>query len=98
MFLYLSVPNISETPTFSEALKAGKVVTLKSINTLVSCLASPYISAQSLANYNKHRTHVQMIDDLEAVKGSIDFYDHFGTLVERHVVLPFQWPLITLCI
>lgn len=71
-----------QTPTFSEALKAGKVVTLKSINTLVSCLASPYISAQSLANYNKHRTHVQMIDDLEAVKGSIDFYDHFGTLVE----------------
>ena len=71
-----------QTPTFSEALKAGEVVTLKSINTLVTCLASPYISAESLVNYNKHKTHVTMIDDLEAVKGSIDFFDHFGTLVE----------------
>lgn len=71
-----------QTPTFSEALKAGKVVTLGTIKTLVTCLASPFISAQSLANYNIHETHVQMIDDLDAVKGSIDLYDHFGILVE----------------
>lgn len=72
----------SQAPTFTEALKAGDVVTLKSINTLVSSLASPYISATSLENYKTHTTYVEAIDDIEAVKGTIDFYDHFNTLVE----------------
>lgn len=71
-----------QTSTFSEAIKAGRVVTLDSIKTLVNCLASPYVSAKSLDNYKIHKTHVQMIDDLEVVKGSIDFYDNFRKLIE----------------
>lgn len=71
-----------QTPTFNEALKAGKVVTLTKINTLVSSLASPYISQQSLLNYKLHPTTACMVDDKEALAGSIDFFDRIGELVE----------------
>lgn len=71
-----------QTPTFNEALKAGKVVVLDKIETLVSCLASPYISQKSLENYKNHPTTACMVDDLEALAGAVDFYDAFRDLVE----------------
>lgn len=76
------VVETAQAPTFSTSVKAGKVIKLDSVNTIATTLASPYISEKSLLNYNSHATRVQVIDDLEAVKGTIDYYDHFGTLVE----------------
>lgn len=72
----------SQAPTFLAALLANKVVHLKSINTLATSLASPYISQQSLDNYDTHHTIVAVVDDLDAVRGAVDFYDTFNVLVE----------------
>ncbi|KAK6459652.1 tryptophan synthase beta subunit-like PLP-dependent enzyme [Scheffersomyces xylosifermentans] len=71
-----------QTPTFKVAVEAGKVVHLNEINTLSTSLGSPYVSEKSLSNYKSHKTSLEVIDDLDAVKGMIDFYDLTGNLTE----------------
>lgn len=72
----------TQAPTFLAALLANKVVHLKSVKTLATSLASPYISQQSLDNYDSHQTVVAVVDDMDAVQGAVDFYDTFKVLVE----------------
>ncbi|ODV79298.1 tryptophan synthase beta subunit-like PLP-dependent enzyme [Suhomyces tanzawaensis NRRL Y-17324] len=82
----LSVPVLAvettQTNCFSSALDAGKVVRLANIKTLATSLGSPYISQKSLDNHASYPTTVKVIDDLDAVQGVIDHFDHTGSLVE----------------
>lgn len=71
-----------QAATFHEAVKEGKVVHLRKVQTLATSLASPYLSAKALANYIDHPTALAEIDDLDAVKGVVDLYDHLGYMVE----------------
>lgn len=49
---------------------------------MATSLASPYLSSKALANYIERPTVLAEIDDLDAVKGVVDVYDHFGYMVE----------------
>ncbi|KAL6024086.1 catabolic L-serine/threonine dehydratase [Candidozyma auris] len=71
-----------QTNSFSEAVKANKVVTLHKIETIVTSLAAPAISTTTLEYSKVHPTFVEQVDDLEAVKGSLDYYDRLGALIE----------------
>lgn len=71
-----------QAATFHEAVKEGKVVHLQKVQTLATSLASPYLSSKALANYIERPTVLAEIDDLDAVKGVVDVYDHFGYMVE----------------
>lgn len=71
-----------QTPAFGEALKAGRVVTLEKLDTIVNCLAAPSVSETSLENSKIYPTFGKQIDDLEALAGTVDYYDKVGGLVE----------------
>lgn len=72
----------SQAPTFHESHKAGKIVHLESVSTLASSLGSPYLSQKSLQNSQEHPTSLLLLDDKDALQGTIDLYDNFGILVE----------------
>ncbi|KAI5952616.1 hypothetical protein KGF54_003483 [Candida jiufengensis] len=71
-----------QAPTFHETVKQDKSITLSSIKTLASSLGSPYLSPKAFENYKNHPTKLGLIDDLDALKGSIDLYDKFGIITE----------------
>lgn len=74
-----------QAPTFTETIKAGKIITLNSVKSLATSLACSYVSKQSLSYYQDqlhNKTYVESVDDLDAVKGSIDYYEHFNKAVE----------------
>lgn len=71
-----------QTPALGEALKAGKVVILDKLDTIVNCLAAPAVSATALENSKNRATFYSQIDDLEAVAGTVDYYNKLGGLVE----------------
>lgn len=71
-----------QTPTFSRAVENGKVVTLSTIKTTTTSLASPYLSQQALENYREGKTVVKMVDDLEAKSAAEKYHEMFGKKVE----------------
>lgn len=71
-----------QTASFDAAIKANEIVALPKIETLVTTLGSPYVATQTLANYKSHKTSVRLMDDLEAVEGTIEYFDKYGVLVE----------------
>lgn len=71
-----------QTPTFSRAVENGKVVTLSSIKTTTTSLASPYLSQKALENYREGRTVLKMVDDLEAKSAAEKYHELFGKKVE----------------
>ncbi|ABN64598.2 predicted protein [Scheffersomyces stipitis CBS 6054] len=81
-----NVPVISiethQAPTFQVSLEAGELTHLKTINTISTSLGSPYISQASLDNYKSHSTFHEVIDDVEAARGVVDFYDVSQTFTE----------------
>lgn len=76
------VVETNQTASFDAAVKADKVVVLPKIETIVTTLGSPFVSAQSLINYRSHPTTVRLLDDVDAAKGTVDYFDKYGTLVE----------------
>lgn len=72
----------NQTASFAAAVKADKVVTLPKIETLTNSLGSPFVAEQTLANYKSHPTIVRLLDDTDAVKGALDYYDQYGAMVE----------------
>ncbi|CAD1811326.1 Pyridoxal-phosphate dependent enzyme family protein [Candida parapsilosis] len=72
----------AQAPTFHETVEADKITHLKTVKTIASSLGSPYLSAKSFENYKSHPTHLGLIDDLDAVQGSIDLFEKFNYLVE----------------
>lgn len=75
-----------QAPTLTSAVKAGEVVTLKSVKSLATSLACSYLAQESFDNFhnpNINKSYVESIDDMEAVKGSINYYNNFdGRIVE----------------
>lgn len=76
------VVETKQAPTMAEAIKADKVRTLASVNTLATSLASPYLTLQGLQEYRKGTTVHTLIDDLEAIAGTLHFYDTFNKIIE----------------
>lgn len=74
-----------QAPTLSAAAKAGTVVTLESVKSLATSLACSYVSPETLALYQDQRvnkSHLHAIDDLEAVKATLAYYNEFARCVE----------------
>lgn len=72
-----------QAPTFSSAIAANQVVMLESVKSMATSLACSYLTQQSLDYYNASaNTHVEVIDDVDAVQGSVDFFRRFGVAVE----------------
>ncbi|CCG23639.1 Cha1 protein [Candida orthopsilosis Co 90-125] len=72
----------AQAPTFNETIKADKIIHLKTVKTIASSLGSPYLAANSFENYKTHPTYLGLVDDLDAVQGTIDLYDRFNYIVE----------------
>lgn len=72
----------NQTASFDAAVKANEVVVLPKIETLTSSLGSPYVAAQTFANYKSHPTTVRLLDDVDAAGGSVEYFDKYDTLVE----------------
>lgn len=71
-----------QAPTFHKSVEADKIVHLDNITTLATSLASPYLSEKSLQNFKTHPTSLLLLDDKDALQGTLDLYDNFGILVE----------------
>lgn len=74
-----------QAPTCTETIKADKLITLNSVNSVATSLACSYLSSVSLDYYKDHskiKTFVESIDDIESIKGSVDYYNDFGNIVE----------------
>ncbi|WPK26198.1 hypothetical protein PUMCH_003546 [Australozyma saopauloensis] len=74
-----------QAPTLTAAVNAGSVVRLDSVKSLATSLACSYVSPETLALYQDQTTnksYLHTIDDLEAVKGTVSYYNQFGTIVE----------------
>lgn len=77
----------NQAPTMAATLKAGKVFTLDSVNSVATSLACSYLSPKSLKNFQlKNESGIESIlatiDDLESVKALVEFYNHTGIVVE----------------
>lgn len=76
------VVETNQTPTFYQSVRAGEPVVLPKVETLSTSLGSPYISDKTWEFFQSHRTFVETLDDLDAVQGTIDYYDDFGAFIE----------------
>lgn len=75
----------NEAPTFRETIKANKIITLNSVKSVASSLACSHLNTKSLEYYHDNsviKTHYHPITDNDAIKGSVQYYDIFGTVVE----------------
>lgn len=76
-----------QAPTFVETIKRKEIFTLNSVKSMATSLACSYLSEQSLSNYlnqtkNGITTKIESIDDLDAIKASVQFYDIFKIPIE----------------
>ncbi|ODV77134.1 putative catabolic L-serine/threonine dehydratase [Suhomyces tanzawaensis NRRL Y-17324] len=75
----------NQAPTLAESLKADKLITLNSVNSLATSLACSYTTQQTLLNYKDTSvvsTKLELIDDLDAIRACVDFERDFGKVVE----------------
>ncbi|ABN64777.2 predicted protein [Scheffersomyces stipitis CBS 6054] len=76
----------NEAPTLAESVRANKLITLKSVKSLATSLACSYTTSQSLSNYKTVEdgitTKLELIDDVDALRGCVQYYDNFGKVVE----------------
>lgn len=75
----------AQAPTLFESLKADKLITLSSVNSMATSLACSHTTAQTLVNFHDHTnvtTNLELIDDLDALKACIEYYDAFDKIVE----------------
>lgn len=85
MTLDVILVECNEAPTFSETIKANKIVTLNSVKSVATSLACSHLNNKSLEYYHNNsiiKTHYHPITDNDAIRGSVQFYDTFGTVVE----------------
>lgn len=74
-----------QAPTMSASVKAGTVIHLDSVKSIATSLACSYVPQEALDNFlhcTSNKSHICAIDDLEAVKGCLDFYNDFGKCIE----------------
>lgn len=75
----------AQAPTLSESINAGAVMTLKSVNSVATSLACTYVSQETLEYYKDQSTNksfLRVIDDLDAIKGSVAFHRDFSKVIE----------------
>ncbi|SGZ54886.1 CIC11C00000001633 [Sungouiella intermedia] len=72
----------NQTPAFYQSVAAGKPIVLPKVETLSTTLGAPYICEKTWEIFQSHPTFVEIMDDLDAVQGTIDYYEDFGALVE----------------
>ncbi|KAK6204407.1 tryptophan synthase beta subunit-like PLP-dependent enzyme [Scheffersomyces amazonensis] len=76
-----------QAPTLYDSLQAQQVITLPSnkVNSLATSLACSNTTNQTLINYASHDkvvTELELIDDLDAIKSCVSYYNQFNTVVE----------------
>lgn len=72
----------SECPTFDEAIKNNKITTLRNYKTIVTSLACPYISDETLNYYHSHPTRNVLVSDADGANASIQFANDLNIIVE----------------
>lgn len=68
--------------SFAKSVKAGKLITLDSINTLATSLGAKTVAKKALEWSKVHPIFPQIVSDKEAVEASLQFADHHRILVE----------------
>lgn len=74
-----------QAPTMSASVKARSVVTLDSVKSIATSLACSHVPQEALDNFlhcSTNKSHIRAIDDLEAIRGSLNFYKDFGKCIE----------------
>lgn len=74
-----------QAPTMSSSVKEGSVIELNSVKSIATSLACSYVPKAVLDNFlhcNTNKSHIRAIDDTEAVRGCLRFYDDFGKCIE----------------
>lgn len=69
-------------PTFQAAIDSGFPVHLKTFDSIATSLACPFISQQSLDNYNSHKTINGLVTDAQAANACWSFCNDFNVIVE----------------
>ncbi|CAN3356912.1 hypothetical protein DICA3_C06678 [Diutina catenulata] len=75
----------AQAPTLSETIKADKLITLSSVKSMATSLACSYTTQTSLDNFKNDSvvtTKLEVIDDVDALKGCIDYHQATGKVVE----------------
>lgn len=75
----------AQAPTLTESVKSGSVVTLNSVSSVATSLACSYVSEATLNLYHDqtvNKTFLRAIDDKDAVRGSLAYYEDFGRCIE----------------
>ncbi|KAK6465112.1 putative catabolic L-serine/threonine dehydratase [Scheffersomyces coipomensis] len=74
-----------QAPTLFESLEAEKLITLNNVNSLATSLACSYTTNQTMENFHNKQyieTKLELVDDLDAIKSCISYYNQFKTVVE----------------
>ncbi|OBA23886.1 tryptophan synthase beta subunit-like PLP-dependent enzyme [Metschnikowia bicuspidata var. bicuspidata NRRL YB-4993] len=74
-----------QAPTLTKAVEKGSVVKLDSVKSLATSLACSYVSQPTLELFQDqsvNKSHLTTVDDFDAIKAAISYYNDFGTLVE----------------
>lgn len=74
-----------QAPTLTSAVQAGRVVRLDSVKSLATSLACSYVPPETLKvfqNQRQNQSFLHTVDDLEAVKATVSYYNQFKTCVE----------------
>ncbi|GEQ66575.1 hypothetical protein JCM33374_g238 [Metschnikowia sp. JCM 33374] len=74
-----------QAPTLTKAVEAGSVVKLDSVNSLATSLACSYVSEPTLQLFQDqsvNKSHLTTVDDKDAVRATVSYYNDFGNLVE----------------
>lgn len=68
--------------SFAKAVEANEVVVLKEVKTIATSLGAPYVTPQALKCYREYPTHVEVIEDQDAINGVVDYYKLFDRVTE----------------
>lgn len=74
-----------QAPTLTRAVEAGSVVKLDSVKSIATSLACSYVSPETLAVFQDqsvNKSYLHTIEDVEAVKATVSYYNQFGSCVE----------------
>lgn len=74
-----------QAPTLTKAVEKGSVVQLESVKSIATSLACSYVSPETLALFQDqtvNKSFLHTIDDREAVKATVAYYNQFGACVE----------------
>lgn len=69
-------------PKLTESLRAGHVITLPSVDTIITSLAGRTVAQGLFDEMKKHDAHIELVSDKEAVQATKNFLDFHRVLVE----------------